>query len=122
MLMLFIGVSAYADTYVAYQYAFKVKNNYEWTSWSDWYDCYVYMSVSNDNTIVIYTKDEQVYYPYYAKEEYVDNDGGTNQPYLCKDKNGLNCEVRLRAEKNGAIQIYITYSDIMWVYCFKSMR
>lgn len=98
LLMLFLCISAtsYADTYIAYQYAARVKDSYGWTDWSDRVRCKIYISIDEDNKIIIYSKDTQVYVPYLTEDPYTDDDGGRNLPMLCKDKNRGKCEVRLR--------------------------
>lgn len=70
---------------------------------------------SDDKTIVLYSKDVQVYYIYDINDDRVD---GTY--FLCTDKNGVRMRVRLQHDIykncNGLTHLYVDYDDYTWGY------
>lgn len=112
--------NAFADEILkmrATSFAIKSTDDYGyWSDWSDWEDCsvLVVINVTNDR-VNIYSGTPQVYDIYdYGEEEYDDN--GTTTTFNCIDDEGLQCDMRIRIQNDGQVQLYIDYSDIMWVY------
>lgn len=70
---------------------------------------------SDDKTIVLYSKDIQVYYIYDINEDRAD---GTY--FLCTDKNGVRMRVRFQYDIykncNGLTHLYVDYDDYTWGY------
>ena len=70
---------------------------------------------SDDNTIVLYSKDIQVYYVYDVNEDRPD---GTY--FLCTDKNGIRMRVRFQYDIythcNGLTHLYVDYDDYTFGY------
>lgn len=70
---------------------------------------------SDDKTIVLYSKDIQVYYIYDINEDRAD---GTY--FLCTDKNGTRMRVRFQYDIykncNGLTHLYVDYDDYTWGY------
>lgn len=42
--------------------------------------------------------------------------GGTQVGFVAVDAEGVRCHIRLRIENNGNSQIYIEYSNLLYVY------
>ena len=87
--------------------------NGKWSEWSEWQKNSMPI-VIRDNTIVIYSSEQQEY-DVYEKKEYDDNEGAHVVRMQCIDKKGNQCVVRLIYE-NDSKQLYVDYSDISWVY------
>lgn len=70
---------------------------------------------SDDKTIVLYSKDIQVYYIYD-----IDDDRADCTYFLCTDKNGISMRVRLHHDIykncNGLTHLYVDYDDYTWGY------
>lgn len=100
----------------SFAYATYNDNGY-WNDWSDWQDCSVLVVINTDNDRVnIYSSTPQEYDIYDYDEEQYDPDGSSYVTFQCVDGEGLRCEMRLRIQANGQVQLYIDYADIMWVY------
>lgn len=91
-----------------------------WSSWSDWEDVSILVVINTANDRVnIYSSEPQEYDIYDYEPEKTDSDGGTSITFHCIDANGLRCGMRLRVQADGQVQLYIDYSDIMFVYNIK---
>lgn len=102
----------------ATSYAYKATDDYGyWSDWTDWQDCSILVVINAANDRVnIYSNSPQEYDIYnYGEEEY-DSEGGTTTTFNCIDSNGLRCDMRIRIQANQQVQLYIDYSDAMWVY------
>ena len=97
--------------------SYKYETQYgEWTNWSEWEKCIADVKLDLDNNkIVIYTKTPQVYYIYDYLGEVEDDYGQTIKLAIIDDEDDYGC-VRLRIQDNGTKQLYVDFSNIMWVY------
>jgi hypothetical protein len=101
--------------------AFKDKNEItqEWSDWSDWEEVDVLMlfDIEKDR-IKIFSKEEQVYDIIQNKGSSTDSDGDETLEWLCVNEDGLKCGVRLvnLISQDGNRQIYIDFSDFIFVY------
>ena len=102
----------------ATSYAYKYLNDYGyWTEWSDWEYSSVLIVINTDNDrINIYSSTPQEYDIYDSEDSYRDKDGGETTTLKCIDADGVRCDVRIRIERSGNRQLYVDYSNIMWVY------
>lgn len=121
LLMSLMTLSVFADTYKykATNFAYKIKNDYgRWTDWSDWERSSVLIVISLDReTINVYSDTPQEYDIYdYGENWERDNDGGETWTLKCVNADGLRCEIRLRKQRDGQLQMYVDFSDAMWVY------
>lgn len=70
---------------------------------------------SDDKTIVLYSRDIQVYYIYD-----IDDDRADCTYFLCTDKNGISMRVRLHHDIykncNELTHLYVDYDDYTWGY------
>lgn len=116
ILICIIGcISSYAETqwYNSKSYAYKQL----YSGWSSWQACNVNIKfdIDSDN-ITIYSNKTQ----YYKVTKYhgwrYENDGSQQAYFTASDYNGGWCTIRLRMETNGNSQIYIEYSNVVWVY------
>ena len=96
--------------------AYKSINSYgNWTEWSQWEDCNILVVIKRDR-VNIYSQTPQEYDIYYYGAEEIDRSGGKVTTYKCIDSNGSKCDMRLRIQTDGQIQLYVDYSDFMFVY------
>ena len=102
----------------ATSYAYKYQNDYGyWTDWTDWEYSSVLIVINIDkNRINIYSNTPQEYDIYHVDDSYYDKDGGEIMTLKCIDADGVQCDVRIRIERSGNRQLYIDYSNAMWVY------
>ena len=90
-----------------------------WGKWSEPEETEVLLTIDITNErIRIFSKEEQVYdiIKFYKKE--TDNDGDETMKFQCVNENGLKCHVRFVVlnSKNGQRQLYIDFSNMMWMY------
>ena len=111
-------IKAQVYTYRTTGYAYKKVNSYgNWNDWSEWLDSDMSMVINfNTDQIVIYSPTTQRYKITKHVRNYTDNSGGKQVEFAAVDQDGDKCHIRLRIEKNGNSQIYIEFSNIMWVY------
>lgn len=112
--------AAFAENqwYKSNSYAFKQVNSYGyWNNWSDWQPCNVNIKFDMINDrITIYSNVTQSYKITYYYGDTQDDYGGYQSYFLANEANGGRCTIRLRIEQNGNSQIYIEYTNAMWVY------
>ena len=67
------------------------------------------------DVITVYSQDPQEYdiIDYEGEERDIN---GKSIRYLCVNEDGLRCNIRLRKQDDGSIQLYVDFSDAMWVY------
>ena len=106
----------------ATSFAYKYQNEYGyWTDWTDWEDCRILVVINTEtDRINIYSNSHQEYDVYDYTPEYSDDKGGRTTTFKCVDADGDRCEIRLRQQRDGQFQLYIDYSNIMWVYTIES--
>jgi hypothetical protein len=99
----------------------KTKNEYsqKWTKWSEPENADILITIDLTNErIKIFSNEEQVYdiIKYYEKD--IDSDGDETLSFQCINKDGLKCIVRfvILKSQNSRRQLYIDFSDMMWVY------
>ena len=116
-LMLF-GVT-YADEVIKMQatsYSYQSADNKgNWSGWSDWYDCNVLVVIKNDR-VNIYSNTPQEYDIYDSQEAVSDGEGGSSMTFKCVDNDGNRCDIRIRISATERVQLYVDYSDFMFVY------
>lgn len=114
----FITINAQTYNYRAKEFAYKYVNDYgKWTSWSDWYESNVKITINySEDVIVIHTDTPQIYVVYKYNGTKKDDKGGVQAEFLVIDQDYDKGAVRLRIEDNGNSQIYIDFADVMWVY------
>lgn len=78
------------------------------------------MNIDRD-IVTIYSKVTQEYDVIEVlSEDERDPDGGVSTTLLCVDADGTRCHMRLRSQSNGALQLYIDYSNVSFVYNVES--
>jgi hypothetical protein len=112
------SVNAQSYVYQARQFAMKTMNSYgTWNPWSDWERSVVRITIDTGiDVIYIHTEMKQVYVITQDIGSYVDNYGGKQRAFSVVDQDGDKGTIRLRIEKNGNVQLYVEFSDIIWVY------
>lgn len=98
--------------YKTYDYQWK-----RWTEWSDWENSSMLVVISLDREVIsIYSQSIQEYDIVEYQGEERDSDGGESVKFLCVNEDGLRCNIRLRTQRDGQRQLYVDFSDMMWVY------
>lgn len=65
--------------------------------------------------ITVYSQKTQKY----NVKEYVgenEDSDGNSMTFNCVNDDGVNCNIRIRAQKNGVRQLYVDFEDFSWVY------
>ena len=119
-------INTYAETYYyrTTEFAYKQINDYgRWTNWSDWEESNILISINlSTDVVVIFSPRTQRYKITDHVRNYTDNSGGKQSEYKFIDQDGDIGSMRLRKEKNGNSQLYIEFSNIMWVYNIKQVN
>lgn len=119
-------INTYAETYYyrTTEFAYKQINDYgRWTNWSDWEESNILISINlSTDVVVIFSPRTQRYKITDHIRNYTDNSGGKQSEYKFIDQDGDVGSMRLRKEKNGNSQLYIEFSNIMWVYNIKQVN
>lgn len=117
------SVSAQTYHYKTTSFAYKYVNEYgRWTQWSDWMESNLLLTIDfDDDVIKVFTEKTQVYLVTKFVGNYTDSSGGQQAEFRVVDQDGDAGSVRLRIEKNGNSQVYIEFSNIMWVYNVKKI-
>lgn len=119
LVCLLIAFSVNAQTYYyrTTEFAYKYVSNGSWTGWSDWQNSFLKITINLDNDIVkINSETPQIYRITRYVKNYTDNSGGQQVMFSFVDQDYDRGTMRLRVERNGNSQIYIEFSDVMWVY------
>lgn len=120
ILSLFVNsIVIYAQTYKYYtdSFSYKIYNGVSWSDWSKWQNSHILVVISIDRDIIsIYSENIQEYdiYKYDGKES--DGNGGNILIFSCVNRDGLRCRIRFRIQSDKSKQLYVDFSDIMWVY------
>lgn len=125
-LMLIIGMSfvlpqesfGQVYTYRTTGYAYKQVNSYgNWSDWSSWQDSNMSMVINfNTDVVTIYSPTTQRYRITQFIRNFTDSSGGKQVEFAFIDQDGDKGHMRLRIETNGNSQVYIEFTNIMWVY------
>ena len=85
--------------------------------WTEWLDCNIDVKIDSDNDIiVIYSKETQAYQVYDAEEKTSDGSGGQIFKFYVIDQDNDKGTVRIRVTSDGDAQLYVDFDNIMWVY------
>lgn len=120
----FTIVKAQTYYYNATSFAYKAVNSYGyWTNWTDWESCNVPIVMDYDNDVVtIYSNKTQIYKITKYIRKYIDSSGGSQVEFNFVDQDYDRGVMRLRVERNGNSQIYVGFTNIMWVYNVRRSR
>ena len=120
----FTIVKAQTYYYNATSFAYKAVNSYGyWTDWTDWESCNVPIVMDYDNDVVtIYSNRTQIYKITKYIRKYTDSSGGSQVEFNFVDQDYDRGVMRLRVERNGNSQIYVGFTNIMWVYNVRRAR
>jgi len=113
--------SAQVTKFKSTEFATCIKNDYtgKWGAWSSFKETEVLITIDlSKERIKVFSKVEQVYdiIRYYDKT--IDRDGDETLKFQCVNEDGLKCYVRfvILNSKGGQRQLYVDFSDMMWVY------
>lgn len=119
ILFLLIGFTASAQVvnFRTTAYAQKTKTYGTWSSWSDWQSSNMLITVDLNNDIVtVYSPKTQIYAVYESVSNYYDSDGDYNMVFRFIDQDYDYGIMRLLQRTSGHSEIYIEFSNIIWVY------
>lgn len=119
ILFLLIGftTSAQVVNFRTTAYAQKTKTYGTWSSWSDWQSSNMLITVDLNNDIVtVYSPKTQIYAVYESVSNYYDSDGDYNMVFRFIDQDYDYGIMRLLQRTSGHSEIYIEFSNMMWVY------
>lgn len=118
-LLVFSAVVASAQSlkFNAYELSYRyVDGDGEWSEWSDWEKISILIVFYHDEELItIYSQKTQKY----NVKEYVgenEDSDGNSMTFNCVNDDGVNCNIRIRAQKNGVRQLYVDFEDFSWVY------
>jgi len=113
----FLSVQSQTIIYQASYFAYKYIDNERWTDWTKWYPSKITISINlSDDIIKIYSEEPQTYVVTKYTRTFSDKDGGKQSEYRVIDQYYDKGIIRLRIESNGTIQLYVDFSNVMWVY------
>jgi hypothetical protein len=98
---------------------FKNESTGNWSKWSEFEKTEVLITIDLTNDrIKIFSKKEQIYDIIKYFEKVTDSDGDDTLEFQCVNEDGLKCHLRFVVlnSNNGRRQLYIDFSDMMWVY------
>lgn len=111
---------SYAEVtkYTAYSLAMKTADNRgNWSKWSDWESCSILIVIDFDKErLTIYSHKTQVFDIISYEDWESDGEGGRTMSLSCVDDEGLRCTLRYRQDKDGDLQLYVDYNNLMYVY------
>lgn len=120
LICLFCCTFAYSETqwFNSDSYAYKTIDYYgNWNKWSSWNNCDVDIKFdTNADMIIIYSNKVQIYKITNYNGTKQEKDGSQQAYFSAIDYDGDKCTIRLRIETNGNSQIYVEFSNVMWVY------
>ena len=120
MLMLSMCVtSAVAQTYwyQATGFSYRQVSYGQWTPWAAWEASSVKISIDVDRDLIkIFSPMTQIYFVTNYDGSFTDSSGGRQIQYSVIDQDRDTGKIRLRIERNGNSQLYVDFSDVMWVY------
>lgn len=124
LMLVFTSIQAETITYKTVGFAYKYINEYGvWTDWTQWYSSDMLMTIDFTNDIVkIYSPQTQTYAITKYVRNYTDNSGGKQVEFQFIDQDYDRGTMRLRVETNGNSQVYIEFSNIIWVYNVKRIQ
>ena len=108
------GSLFYRASFFAYKY---VDDDNHWNDWSDWEPSKIVLSIDTDKeTITIFSEQEQRYIILDRGDDDQDEAGGEQVEFGVIDQDGDTGVIRVRAQKNSVLQLYVEFNNIMWVY------
>ncbi len=116
VVMMAVSASAEVINVDARSFSYKYKmDSGKWTAWSDWERSTVSIEIDTDNLkVVIYSKEQQRFE--ITDVERKDDKKSETLVCQCTDADGKRCTVRLRITKDERCQLYVDYSDLVYVY------
>jgi hypothetical protein len=121
IIVMFCFQSLYSQVYKLKATGFSMKyeiDEYTWSEWAEWEESNVLCTIDvQKDRISIYSKETQVYDVIEKEEEIIDEEGDWTLPFICIDKDGGRCRIRLmKRADDDQLQLYVDYNDMKWVY------
>ena len=112
-----ISVSAQTIRFKTTSYTSKEYTAYGWTNWRPYQSSDMLVTMNLDTDIVtIYSPRKQIYKIISYEGEYIDNDGEPVLLYRFIDQDGDMGTMKLMQRRSGKSELYIQFSNIIWVY------
>ena len=118
MVLSFAAADAQIQYYRTTGFAYKYVNSYgRWTNWTDWQSSDMVITINfNTDVVKIYSPQTQTYRILEHTRNFTDSSGGKQVEFKFIDQDGDRGSMRLRIERNGNSQLYVEFSNIIWVY------
>lgn len=98
-------------------YTYKTNNGYGWSEWSKTEKSNMLLTIDFDTDLItIYSPKMQIYKVTSAQDGYYDEDGDFIVRFKFFDQDGDMGTMDLIQRVSGKSEIYIRFSNIMWVY------
>ena len=95
----------------------REKTSYGWTGWKKKSNSDMLLTIDLDSDLVtIYSPRIQVYKITGYDGTWTDSDGDSTMQYRFVDQDGDRGTLRLVQRRSGVSEVYIDFSNIMWVY------
>ena len=118
-----MDASAQTYKYHTTKFSYKAKDEYGyWSDWSDWKKTRCLISISLDREVINIYSDSPQEFDIIGEVGDREDENGSSIILSCVDKDGLRCNVRLRRQHSGVLQLYIEYNDFIYVYCLKPKK
>lgn len=114
----FLPCNAQTYWYQSTAFSYKHISSYgRWTDWAPWEQSSVRISIDVDRDLIkIFSPMTQIYFVTRYDGKFTDSSGGEQVQYSVVDQDRDTGKIRLRVERNGNSQLYVEFSDVMWVY------
>ena len=127
-ILLLIGTVIVAEAqtywYKTTSFAYRQVIGYgTWSNWTPWEPSDMYITIDLDRDLIkVYSPTTQIYFVQSYDTSYTDSSGGRQVQYTVIDQDRDVGRIRLRVERNGNSQIYVDFSNVMWVYNVKRIK
>ena len=124
LLVLGLTTTALGQVYSFTAYSFNYKtyntNRDYWTDWQGWEKCSIDILMdATKSKIKIFSKTYQEYNIILDEGSKV-VEGNKVSSFYCVDARGIACRIKLVIRYNAQTEIYVEYSDMIWVYAIYS--
>lgn len=117
MLVCSIVASAQVLNFRTTSYTYKEKTYRGWTGWKPYQSSNMLLTINMDTDMVTVYSPKIQYYKIVSYEgTYIDNDGDQTVRFRFVDQDGDFGVMRLMQRISGKSEVYIEFSNVVWVY------
>lgn len=112
-----IAVHAQVISFKTTSFTMTEKTSSGWGKWKPYQNSNLLVTIDlNNDVVTIYSPSTQYYKIISYEGTYVDNDGDQSVRYKFIDQDGDRGTMKLMQRRSGKSEIYIQFSNIIWVY------